>query len=424
VLVALLLALLVAGPAHATDPLAEAARYFAQGNAAYDEGRYEEAVRMFRVCLALAPELAGPQRRLGQALKRLGRCDEALDHYLAYLQQKPTGSYADEIRAEMAQCVETAAPAPGTPRPGVAGSGTLVLVLGIDGASVRVDGAPVGSSPLPPLSLPAGPHTIEVQAAGFVDAVRTIELTGGEELELAISLEQQPEPPPPPPPPPPSGPATLQLSTIPAGARVLLDGQLVGLSPVPILALEPGNHGLQVTKPGFLPEQRVLEAKPGAALVLELKLVRSDSARAVATAGPLPGEPAGQLGLPTVVAPDSRPAAVGRQGPSLGTWTAFVAGGTLLATGAILGGVAISRASGYDSGGENTDRRALKDSGEKLALAADLTGGTGLALLGLGVGLYFWPSPPPASTPVAATPAAVVLQPLIGPGLLGLAGGF
>ncbi|HWA75909.1 MAG TPA: hypothetical protein VG937_26410 [Polyangiaceae bacterium] len=64
-------------------------------------------------------------------------------------------------------------------------------------AEIRLDGAPVGMSPLPhPIFVDPGPHTIEAQASG-VSASKQVELSKGELLTVELSLAK-PAPAPPP----------------------------------------------------------------------------------------------------------------------------------------------------------------------------------------------------------------------------------
>ncbi|MBM4318729.1 MAG: PEGA domain-containing protein [Deltaproteobacteria bacterium] len=428
-----LLTLLLAGPraAQAGDPKADSARYFGLGNAAFDAGQHEEAVRMFRVSIALTPDLAGPHRRIGQALKRLDRCDEALDHFLAYLRLKPVGTYSDEIRQEMAECAEESESARSAPGERVASS-VLRLSIGVDDAVVKVDGLEMGTSPLPPLTLKAGIHRIEVSHPGFHEATRTVDLGGGEELELAIHLQQKEEAPPVK---ARARPAKLGLTIIPNGVRVAVDGKLVGLSPVGVIPLEPGSHKLQLSKPGFLPEEHLVDAEDGQPIELELKLMRLEGSQALAgllEEEPLSGRPPSGLAQGPA-APGPGEVAGGGGPPAWLAWTVLGGGAACLGGGVVLGALALSAATAYEDGGAASDRRALRDSGQQLALAADLVGGIGLALALGGVTLHLLrASEPAAPAPAALTPSALrpaagsspTFELLVGPGLWGVAGRF
>jgi len=72
---------------------AEAAEAFDQGNAARDEGRFEDAVAAYRRASELAPGVDHPHRRLCSVIARLGRTDEALVACEAALELAPDSPY-------------------------------------------------------------------------------------------------------------------------------------------------------------------------------------------------------------------------------------------------------------------------------------------------------------------------------------------
>jgi tetratricopeptide (TPR) repeat protein len=77
----LLLGLLAASSARALGPLERNPPKVAEGLAAYDEGRYEEALKAFEMAQKQLPESAALEYDRGNALYRLGRLDEAREAY-------------------------------------------------------------------------------------------------------------------------------------------------------------------------------------------------------------------------------------------------------------------------------------------------------------------------------------------------------
>ncbi|HUT78038.1 MAG TPA: PEGA domain-containing protein [Polyangia bacterium] len=78
--------------------------------------------------------------------------------------------------------------------------GQLDVNVDRDGATIRVDGAEVGVSPLPkPLVLAPGDHVVEARYPGSADASQTVRIVSREKLEVSFVLEEQP----------PSGPAPV-----------------------------------------------------------------------------------------------------------------------------------------------------------------------------------------------------------------------
>ena len=66
--------------------------------------------------------------------------------------------------------------------------GRVVLLIAEAGVRVRVDGTPVGASPLGPLSLPGGVHTLELAKEGFARFRKDFVVEGGSEVVLAARL--------------------------------------------------------------------------------------------------------------------------------------------------------------------------------------------------------------------------------------------
>lgn len=73
----------------------------------------------------------------------------------------------------------------------------------------------------------------------------------------------------------------LLVRTSPAGARVLLDGQDVGVTPLTVRSLPFGTHTLRVTREGYESESRrviISTAQPAPSLIVDLERARSGAA--------------------------------------------------------------------------------------------------------------------------------------------------
>ena len=96
-----------------TDPLADklqlkpsvavARKTFAAGRAAFAKKRYGDALVLFHMGTALAPELPGFLRELGATYDKLGAAEQRRELYRRYLVARPFGANADVIRAELAR---------------------------------------------------------------------------------------------------------------------------------------------------------------------------------------------------------------------------------------------------------------------------------------------------------------------------------
>jgi hypothetical protein len=79
----------------------EGAKVFKAGRAAFKKKKYGDALVQYHMGYALAPDLPGFLRELGSVYEKLGAKAKAEAFYISYLQQRPFGKNADEIRKEL-----------------------------------------------------------------------------------------------------------------------------------------------------------------------------------------------------------------------------------------------------------------------------------------------------------------------------------
>lgn len=130
----------------------------------------------------------------------------------------------------------------------VAEMGVLVVESRPAGVEVFVDGLARGVTPAR-LSLAAGAHILELRGRG-VPRVIPLRIGAGSQLSQYIEL--------------PDAPAfgQLQVSSIPSGARVIVDGEPRGTAPLTIADLPAGQHKVIVQGDGGTIEQ-VVSVEPG-----------------------------------------------------------------------------------------------------------------------------------------------------------------
>lgn len=80
----------------------EATIYFKAGRAAKKKKAWGDALVNYQMGFALAPDLAGFLRELGDTYKELEAEDAGIDYYVQYLRKRPFGANADEIRKLLA----------------------------------------------------------------------------------------------------------------------------------------------------------------------------------------------------------------------------------------------------------------------------------------------------------------------------------
>jgi hypothetical protein len=105
------------------------------------------------------------------------------------------------------------------------------------GASILLDGEAAGTTPTT-VEVLQGEHQLMLQLPSFADWQKTLRIEASKDLDLGqISLQ------------PAAG--ELELSSVPSGANVTLDGEFQGQTPL-TLEVSPGeSHRLDVFKPGY-----------------------------------------------------------------------------------------------------------------------------------------------------------------------------
>lgn len=133
-----------------------------------------------------------------------------------------------------------------------------------DGATVLVDGSPIGTTPLEtPLLLDLGSRRLRIERAGFEPFERTFQIAGGGELEVSVELKPANEAI--------AAPARLSIAT--AGTRdiVAVDGKVVG-SQRWEGTLPAGEHVVRVAAASKKTYESHLQLLPGSTRTLQITL--------------------------------------------------------------------------------------------------------------------------------------------------------
>lgn len=157
-----------------------------------------------------------------------------------------------------------AATAPTPAAPAAAAIGSLLVRSTPSGASVSVDGAGKGVTPLALRDLPAGTRTITITHPGYIAETRKVQITDARpsrSLEVRLSADAPtPAPRPSTPatlgkPATPSKPAattgTLVVESRPTGASVSVNGRDRGTTPLVIDDLSPGTYQVVLSMTGY-----------------------------------------------------------------------------------------------------------------------------------------------------------------------------
>lgn len=231
-----------------SDAVKEAQRLKSEANQLLDGGRAEEALERYRQARAASPlpELDYNEGRALQALARYGEALESLTRFRdtappKLVQQVPTlDALIAELRAKLH---------------------VLTVVASPEGAEVLVRDVRVGQAPLRALQVAAGEAKVEVRAPKHAPYVRTVELAGGATSTLEVTLA------------PVIVPSYLAVVSSPEGARVAVDGRVVGASPTRV-RIEPGRHDVTLELDGYERASQSIAIKPEASETLRISLTK------------------------------------------------------------------------------------------------------------------------------------------------------
>jgi hypothetical protein len=227
----------------------------------------------------------------------------------------------------------------------VAAKITLLELLPVtvtpQGATITVDGAPAvrdGGA----LAVTRGEHKLRASAPAFHE--RELVVPAGARDPVTLTLD-------------PVG-ALVSVNGAPAGAEVVVDGKPVGLVPLATVEVPPGDHTVEVRKPGFLPFRASAKLAGNAPAEVRVTNMRS-------------------TGRPKM-------------------WIAAAVAGAGMATGVVFGLLANGKQGDFTNrasmagvvGPTDATAAGLRDDGNRFAVIADV--GFVAAVLAAGVGTYFF----------------------------------
>jgi hypothetical protein len=143
--------------------------------------------------------------------------------------------------------------------------GTLIVNTNPTGVTVVIDGQHRGSTPLT-IDMKPGNHMLQIVNDGHVRAI-PVTIVEGREVAQFIELPSVA---------PAASDGSLLVRTDPAGARITIDGQYRGISPLTIEGLAPGAHSIKLDDgTASVTEQVTIEAGATASLVVPLGAPRN-----------------------------------------------------------------------------------------------------------------------------------------------------
>lgn len=211
-----------------SDDARKAARAaFGRALAAENRDDWRSAIVEYQEAYRLAPH-PDVLYNIGAVYERLGELRAAAEQYQQYLDTKDAA--ADRAKVEKKIAALMARPS------------KVKITTTPPGATITVDGVGKGDAPVE-LTLSAGRHEI-VAEAGEARASRAIELGYGEPLAVPLRVV--------------AGRGTLVVTSNAPGAKVTVDGALVGVAPWNG-ALPAGRHVVVVSATGYTTVERTVD---------------------------------------------------------------------------------------------------------------------------------------------------------------------
>jgi len=127
-------------------------------------------------------------------------------------------------------------------------SGIVACSTEPSGATVLVNGIECGVTPLD-VMIPRGGAKLTVRLDGYREIEQSVGVVPGERRSLALKLEGRP--------------ARLSIVTEPEQAKVYLDGDYQGKSPVVVADVRPGAHEIRVERVGYATSTRTVQIANG-----------------------------------------------------------------------------------------------------------------------------------------------------------------
>jgi hypothetical protein len=155
----------------------EAKQHFINGVGLMQEEQWAAALVEFNISIQLFPT-RNARKNLAECLKQLGKFADALDQYETLM--RDFGSQLPP--ADLEQIQKSMNYVKGL-------VGFIQINSSVQGATVVVDGIPRGKTPIAPVRVSQGPHTINVSAEGYIPFVATKDVLGKQTVAVDVNLE-------------------------------------------------------------------------------------------------------------------------------------------------------------------------------------------------------------------------------------------
>ena len=165
------------------------------------------------------------------------------------------GSYRRQVQLEAGETVNVVAAL-------LARKGALRVTTNIQGATVWLDGAPVGTAPVDKAAIATGQHLLEVSASGYDTLQESIQIEPAMRRVLVVRMERDGQ----------TGTGVLVVASATPGTRVWVDGVDRGPAPLTIRDVATGQRGVRLVAAGFETYKTSCQLEAGATCQVEARL--------------------------------------------------------------------------------------------------------------------------------------------------------
>ncbi|MCU0630256.1 MAG: PEGA domain-containing protein [Methanoregulaceae archaeon] len=160
-------------------------------------------------------------------------------------------------------------------------TGDLEVISSPSGAAVYVDtdyqGSTSPGSPLDVVGLSQGTHTVVLKKSGYQDFTTTTNIRPGQTSQVSVTLVPSGQPP---------STASVQISSDPSGADVLINNGYVGITPL-TQNVQAGSSTIKITLTGYNPYESTMQISAGQALQINAALSPATTPTTKAPTSPL-----------------------------------------------------------------------------------------------------------------------------------------
>ena len=140
----------------------------------------------------------------------------------------------------------------------VLASGTIDVMSEPAGAEVMVNGISRGKTPVKVTGVPRGRAVVKFTLDGFAEEVRELSINAGDVQTLPVILKGLP--------------GTLQLTSVPDGARFYVNDVMRGKSPLVLPGLKPGEYAVRAELEGYGTMTRTVVIENGSSANEEFRM--------------------------------------------------------------------------------------------------------------------------------------------------------